>query len=420
MKIYNEFKKRMLSFQKDIFFTLLKNDMKNPTEHPTDYFFEKFQISPSVKLCIVIPVKDEEAYILKNLASFSVQVDVFGALLDPNQFEILILANNCTDRTVPFIQEFQRQHPHLNLHLEEVKLAPKQANIGYIRRKLMESAYSRLSKNGGGTILTTDGDTIVTPDWIAQTHLEIENGAEAVGGRILLSDHELSGMDEFTLLHHLRDEKYHLLIAELEGKIINSVFDPNPRHHQHFNGSFAITTDCYAKSGGVPIVDHLEDCAFFERLESVDAKIRHSPKVTVHTSARCIGRAEIGLSYQLNVWKNLGNNVEEYFVESCASIISRLTQKRSLITLWESKDQTQSGFNEILKKIVPEITVNEEIYHSFLNTIYFGEWYKKVMQLQHVSDMKIFPAVHIDIAIQDLQMKIEEYSDYDFTQTSIR
>jgi len=410
----------MIDFLPKDIFTLPKNYMKNPTEHPTDYFFEKFQILPSIKSCIVIPVKDEEAYILKNLASFAVQVDVFGALLDPSQFEILILANNCTDRTVTFIQEFQRQHPHLNLYLEEVKLSPKQANIGYVRRKLMECGYSRLSKNGGGNILTTDGDTVVAPDWIAQTHLEIENDADAVGGRILLSGHELSDLDEFTLLHHLRDEKYHLLIAELEGKIINPVYDPNPRHHQHFNGSFAITTECYAKSGGVPIIDHLEDCAFFERLESVDAKIRHSPKVTVHTSARCIGRAEIGLSYQLNIWKNLGNNVEEYFVESCASIIGRLTQKRSLITLWESKEQTQSDFDQMLKKIIPEITVSEEIYHSFLNMLYFGEWYKKVMQLQNVSHTNKFPAVHIDTAIQDLQMKIEEYADHDLSQTSIR
>jgi len=394
--------------------------MKNPTEHAADYFFSQFKILPSIKSCIVIPVKDEEAYILKNLASFSVQVDVSGKTLDPDQFEILILANNCTDLTVPYIQEFQRRHPHLNLHLEEVKLAPKQANIGYVRRKLMESAYSRLAKNDGGIILTTDGDTMVAPDWIAQNHREIENGADAVGGRILLSDHELSGMDEFTLLHHLKDEKYHLLIAELEGKIINPAFDPNPRHHQHFNGSFAITTDCYAKSGGVPIVDHLEDCAFFERLESMDARIRHSHKVKVYTSARCIGRTEIGLSYQLNVWKNLGNHLEEYFVESCTSIVSRLTQKRNLMTLWESKDHSQSDFNKILKETVPEITVNQEIYQSFLNTVYFGEWYKKVMQLQQRSANNRFPAAHIDHVIEDLQMKVHEYADYDFVQTSIR
>ncbi|MFP3591504.1 hypothetical protein [Chryseobacterium sp. SIMBA_038] len=111
----------------------------------------------------------------------------------------------------------------------------------------------------------------------------------------------MESLDQLTRLLHLKDEKYQLLVAELEGKIIDSDFDPFPRHHQHFNGSFAITSESYAKSGGVPIVEHLEDCAFFEQLQALDTKIRHSFDVKVYTSARCVGRAQIGLSYQLNV-----------------------------------------------------------------------------------------------------------------------
>ncbi|MBD8081645.1 glycosyltransferase [Chryseobacterium caseinilyticum] len=393
--------------------------MKNPIKQSDESFFSGIDILPDVKSSIVIPVKDEEKYILKTLASFADQVDIFGEPLNSEQFEILVLANNCTDKSVAYIQQFQRKHPHLNIYLEEVKLLPAQANIGFIRRKLMESAFSRLSKNGGGIIMTTDGDTMVAPDWIAQTYNEIESGAEAVGGRILLSDEELSGLDEFTLLHHFRDEKYHLLIAELEGKIMNHSFDPNPRHHQHFNGSFAITTDCYARSGGVPEVSYLEDCAFFERLESVDARVRHSYKVKVNTSARCVGRTEIGLSYQLNVWKNLGNHVEDYFVESSTSIISRLTQKRNLMTLWQLKSLTESDFKRSMKEIAPEIIVNDEIYRSFLQANHFGEWYKKVMQLKKNTGKKRFPPVHIDNAIKDLQSKLQEFSGYDLAQTSI-
>jgi glycosyltransferase involved in cell wall biosynthesis len=393
--------------------------MKNPTESSRECLFSRFKISPTVKFCIVIPVKDEEAHILKTLASFHNQIDIFGEPFASDHFEILVLANNCTDNSVALIKEFQENHPHLNLYLDEVKLSPKQANIGYVRRKLMECAYARLSKNDGGIIMTTDGDTMVASDWIAQTQWEIDNGAEAVGGRILLSEDELAGLDEFTRLHHFKDEKYRLLLAELEGKIINSEFDPNPRHHQHFNGSFAITTYCYEKSGGVPKVEHLEDCAFFERLETVDAKIRHSNKVTVHTSARCIGRTEIGLSYQLNVWKNLGNHADDYFVESCASIFHRLTQKKNLMTLWELKDQTESEFFETMQKIAPEITADEQIYKSLLNCRYFGEWYEKLIQLKKINLDKKFPDVPIDKAIKDLQNKLQEYSGYDFTQTSI-
>ncbi len=395
--------------------------MTHPVEHGSDSFFSRFEISPKVKSCIVIPVKDEEAYILKTLTAFLMQVDVFGEPFDSRQFEILVLANNCSDHSVACIREFQHQHPHLNIYLEEVTLPPGQANIGYVRRKLMECAYSRLCKNGGGIIMTTDGDTTVSPDWIGQTQREIHNGADAVGGRILLYPDELAGLDEVTRLYHGKDEKYQLLIAELEGKMISSGFDPVPRHHQHFNGSFAITTECYERSGGVPVVKYLEDCAFFERLESIDARIRHSYQVNVHTSARCIGRTEVGLSYQLNVWKNLGHPVGDYLVESCASVISRLTQKRSLMALWESRDQTNGpDFYRIMKQTVPEIPAGEEIYNSFNTSLYFGEWYARVNHLKQMSFHKRYPDVPIDTAIKDLQTRLHDLSsNHNFSQTSI-
>ncbi|MEN5436487.1 glycosyltransferase [Sphingobacterium faecium] len=393
--------------------------MNNFSPNTNDILFSQLEILPSIQSSIVIPVKNEETYIVKTLNSFAQQVDILGEPLPVDQFEILILANNCSDNSVAYIKDFQTKHPDLNIYLEEITLPSAQANIGYIRRKLMECAYLRLAKNGGGIIVTTDGDTIVAQDWIAQTYWEIENGAECVGGRILLADDELEGLDEYTRLHHFKDEKYHLLIAELEARIINSSFDPLPRHHQHFNGSFAITTDCYYRSGGVPVVNQLEDCAFFERLESVDAKIRHSWKVKVYTSARCIGRTEIGLSYQLNEWKNLGKQVDEYFVESCPSIINRLTIKKNLMILWEIKERPDFDFYQEVGKIALEMALNDEMYETFKNSRYFGEWYEKIIKSKQVNGQEEFPAVHIDKAIKDLMIKLKEYAHHNLPQTSI-
>lgn len=392
--------------------------MANFSEHCNDFFFSQFEISQNLKSSIVIPVKDEEKYILKTLSQFSVQVDTYGRPMDGSQFEILVLANNCSDNSVAHIRNFQQNHPHLTVHLEEITLPPGKANIGYVRRKLMEAAYARLSKNGGGIIMTTDSDTMVARDWISQTHQEINDGADAVGGRILLYTDELEGMDEFTRLHHLKDEKYQLLTAELEGKIMNMDFDPVPRHHQHFNGSFAVTTECYAKSGGVPVVDYLEDCAFFMSLQGIDAKVRHSYKVKVYTSARCVGRTEIGLSQQLNVWKSLGNQMQDHFVESCASITARLTRKKSLMDLWNLKGQDKFTFMLNLKKNFPEIKAAEEIYFTCNNSLYFGEWYEKLITLKYINCETRYD-IHIDKAINDLEMKLNEYAGYDFSHTSI-
>lgn len=379
--------------------------MINYTEFPNNSFFTRFEILPSIKLCVVIPVKNEEAYILKNLTAFTMQVDIFGKPINQEEFEILVLANNCSDCSVAYIKEFQYNHPNINIYLEEVKLPHSQANIGYVRRKLMECAYTRLSENGGGIILTTDGDTTVAADWISQTQFEINNGAEVVGGRIFLYDDELEYLDNLTLACHFKDERYQLLVAELESKIIACKHDPYPRHHQHFNGSFAITTDCYNRSGGIPIVDNMEDCAFFDRLQSIDAKIRHSLKVRVRTSARYVGRVNIGLSSQLNMWKN-SDHFRFFLTESFDSISNRLFKKRMLMDLWESKNQVGFNFNQSIKNIIPEIDPSEEIYNSFKNNCYFGVWYEEILKLDQINHLKKYPKVHIDTAIQQLEKKL--------------
>ena len=89
---------------------------------------------------------------------------------------------------------------------------------------------------------TTDGDTLVAPNWIAAITKEIEKGAEAVGGRIFINPAELKNMNVKARSFHLRDTGYRLLAAELESRLDHLPHDSCPRHHQHFNGSFAVTT----------------------------------------------------------------------------------------------------------------------------------------------------------------------------------
>ena len=184
-------------------YTFLKNI---PDTHIQSSLFSNFILSSKVKASIVIPVKDEEAYIERTLLAFSKQVDIWGKPLDTLEFEILVLANNCSDRSVLMIKDFQKRHPNLNIHLEEITLVAHQANIGHVRKQLKEAAYYRLVKNGGGIIMTTDADTCVAPDWIAQNQFEIEKGADAVGGRILFCKDELECLDGLTYSHHFWNE----------------------------------------------------------------------------------------------------------------------------------------------------------------------------------------------------------------------
>lgn len=394
-------------------------DINISGNNPFPYLFTRFSSVPELKTIVVIPVKDEEEYIYKTLLAFAKQVDAAGAALNVNEFELLILANNCSDRSVQIIQDFQQQHPQLPVYLEEIELEEYQANIGFVRKILMDAAYQRLCQNGGGIIFTTDADTEVAPNWIAQTQLEIEQGADAVGGRIFLYPHEVENLDHATAALHFKDEEYHLLMAELEGKILDTPHDPLPRHHQHFNGSFAITTSCYAKAGGSPEVPHLEDCAFFERLEKLDAKVRHSHLVTVQTSARCVGRTEIGLSHQLNEWRNMSLEDVDLFVESGYSVKDRLELKNRLRQLWSERHHRDFNFFHEIHHFGAEVPHEEFLEHLFYESSFFGAFYAEFLELQHENWQQRYPAVHIEHAIHELKTILQEEHCQHFSQTSI-
>ncbi len=382
--------------------------------------FSHSKPSPGLTTCIVIPVKNEEAYLPQTLTALARQVDTPGTPLDRTTFEILLLANNCTDNSTASIKHFCRQNPTLPVFVEELTLDAHQANIGYVRRLLMEAAYRRLSLNGGGIIMTTDGDTRVAPDWIAQTRAEIKAGADAVGGRILFCPSEVVFLESPTARYHFKDEAYRLLIAELEAVVLQSRHNPTPTHHQHFNGSFAVTTAAYAASGGIPPVTHLEDCAFFERLQRIDAKVRHSPKVVVHTSARYAGRAKIGLSSQLNLWKSLAHAGASLLVESGNAILQRVTVKKQLMDLWKHRNRPDGNLCSALSAVSPQLRISSTACQAFKEGPFFGAWYAQVIAPQEAKWRTEYPDVPIEEAIVQLQSAVAACSVPEFSHTSIR
>lgn len=292
-------------------------------------------ISPQCIISIALPVRDEAEHLTRCLDAFAHQTDLQNCPLDPTVYEIILLANNCRDATARTAREWRRRNPHINLHVAEIRLPNRFSNIGFVRRRLMNEAFRRLSNNKfGGIMATTDGDTRVAPDWIARTIEEVRAGADAVGGRILIDAAELAKMDERARYFHLLDEEYRLLAAEYEYHLDRLSHDVYPRHHQHFNGSFAVTTKAFEAAGGIPDVPFLEDIAFYHALLRIDAKVRHSPAVRVYTSSRHFGRSAVGLSFQLNEWKKLGEKGAALTVESAKTIRGKMIERKTLRRFW--------------------------------------------------------------------------------------
>lgn len=260
-----------------------------------------------------MPARDEAASIGAALQALLPQIAAASL-----PFELLVLANNCRDRTVEVARETAARHGASFVHVAEASLEGHLASAGHARRLLMEQAALRLQGAEPGTghgarhgvpheakhglILSTDADTRVDPNWLPATLHEFELGADAVGGRILtLADAERpAGIVQLQRL----DAAYRLLRAKLESIVDPDPADPWPRHHQHFGASLAVRMSALARAGGPPQVPCMEDEALVAALRREDCRVRHSPNVRVWTSGRLDGRAEVGLSWQLRQWQH--------------------------------------------------------------------------------------------------------------------
>jgi cellulose synthase/poly-beta-1,6-N-acetylglucosamine synthase-like glycosyltransferase len=130
----------------------------------------------SCRVCVIVPVRNEAENMRATLLALTNQVDLTGKPLKKNCYEIIVLANNCTDDSAEIVRHFARTHPDLMLHLLEKTIPSDRAHVGWVRKLLMDEAYRRFQLIGrdSGIIASTDGDTRVASTWIAATIAEIK------------------------------------------------------------------------------------------------------------------------------------------------------------------------------------------------------------------------------------------------------
>ncbi|SDY49077.1 glycosyltransferase [Hymenobacter psychrophilus] len=310
---------------------------------------------PTLRATVIIPAKDEADALPATLAALAAQTNEQGEPLPPGCFEVLVLANNCTDGTAAVIRAFAATHPALALHVAELTLPPTEAHVGRARRLLMDEAAQRLELAGQprAAIISTDADTRVAPDWLAATFRELALGVEAVAGRILMEETSRACPVRRC---QLQDAAYQLLRAQLETQLDPQPHEPWPRHHQHFGASLAVTVAAYRQVGGLPVVPFLEDEALYQALLRHDLRVRHSPAVRVFTSGRQQGRVAVGLSWQLREWARLG--AQQLLVPDPATLVHELNLRRRLRQQWqlaqhgETRKQEVAGLEEIPAEVL--------------------------------------------------------------------
>lgn len=367
----------------------------------------------SCEVCVIVPVRNEAATLEATLNALTNQIDLNGNNLDWRRYEVILLANNCSDNSAEIARHFARLHRQLVLHVVEITLSPAEAYIGKVRQILMDEAYRRLVYLGRkqGIIASTDGDSQVTPTWVAANIAEIAAGADAVGGRIYTTKSDRASLNYYAKACYLREVGYRFLIAELEDYIDPDPYDRFPRHYQHYGASLAVTAQMYHQAGGLPAVRTPEDVAFYKALLRVNARFRHSPLVKVVTSARQTGRATTGLANQLNQWTTMGVDEQPFLVEPVNAIALRLQVRHQLRILWSGiLDGYQPDIAQIAQ-IATDLGVNVQWLTTELTQPYtFGLLFEKIEERQEQEGIWVqrWQKVEIRQAISQLRIYLSE------------
>lgn len=250
-------------------------------------------IHTDLRAIVAIPAYNEAADIERCLAALAMQRDEAGAPVPAGAFDILILANNCTDATAEVARTFSALVPHPVTVVAE-QLPPDQRSAGGARKRAMDLAAEMLRERGDGLILTTDADSTVSPTWFASTMREFDRGVDCVAGYIDANPLELVSLGRAFLGRGRLEDRYLRLIAEIYARCDKRPHDPWPNHRVSSGASLAVTLAAYTAIGGLPPRPVGEDSALTEALDRAGFRVRHSMDVSVATSCRLDGRAQGG------------------------------------------------------------------------------------------------------------------------------
>ena len=355
-----------------------------PNELPHRVFLEPLvqtPPSPRCEVCVIVPARNEAENLESTLAALSQQIDLQGQSFDPTRYEIILLANNCSDDSAAIARRFAK-HP-ITLHIVEKTLPAEEAYIGRVRQILMDEAYPR------------------SQEWSACRRLLRGEAAADRAGR--------AALDPYTRACHLREVGYRYLIAELETYLDADPYDIFPRHYQHYGASLAVTAEMYKQAGGMPPVRTPEDVAFYRSLVRVNARFRHSPLVRVTTSARKTGRTNIGLANQLNEWAAMGRQNQAFLVESVAEIETRLQARHQLRVLWWRILNDQPSYKDIAPLANTLGVASQWLMSELAQPHTFGLLWERVEQRQQEEGIwcQCWSKVRIEVAIAHLRLRLD-------------
>jgi hypothetical protein len=250
---------------------------------------------------VAIPVKDEEERLPACLRALAVQIDRSGQPIPAKQVRVVLFANNCIDLSAPLGRSLGKTWS-LDIRVVEATLPAGAAHAGAARRAVMDLAEAWLMEGDekDGVILTTDADSQVAPNWVAENLAAFEAGAEAVLGRIDL-DGEGELLPEALHRRGKLEDRYERQLTKLSWLLDPLEHNPWPHHATISGATLGVSRKAYCRVGRLPRFALGEDKALIALLSRQDARIRYSPTIQVVTSGRTSGRAPGGVADTLAI-----------------------------------------------------------------------------------------------------------------------
>lgn len=237
-----------------------------------------------VNFAICVPAQDEERILPAFLASLIHSVEHSGAT-----GAIVLLINNSADRSWQLASSVL-EASGCGYVLASVSLRPAIADAPHARRIALDIGALLV---GDGALLTTDGDTLVAPEWAAANLRHLREGADLVCGKVSINSQEYA-----ELPHSVRHcgEVEAAYSAELERLWQRWTGGDAPSFQIAAMGaSLALPTVRYREIGGMPIPRVGEDKALAVLARRRGWSIKMAGDVTVETSGRLFARAAGGM-----------------------------------------------------------------------------------------------------------------------------
>lgn len=272
---------------------------------------------------IAIPVRNEAERIEACLRAIDAQEGV-----RPGRLGLYLFLNNCSDGTDRIVSDLV---PGLSIPVRVRFVDFAGAHAGWARREAMDAAADWIGPEGTvGTILSTDADSRVPPDWVARNLASLDAGADAVAGRIEIDEAEWAALPRSLRSRGKLEDRYSDLLTEAEARIDPDPHDPWPCHRTTIGATLAVRLSAYRLVGGMPPIPLGEDGAFVAALLQHGMRVRHARDVVVTVSGRLVGRAPGGVADTIRARCEVPDSLCDARLEAVPRALHRYLWRRRL------------------------------------------------------------------------------------------